>query len=84
MDAKFLQEKTHLRFYFFYEWVVSFEPIQTHLAPQNAHVNLSFVKDENTVGENLARNGPKMAVYQLLFFRELAEVASGLSLHFRP
>ena len=38
------------------------------LAPQNDRVNLSFVKDENTVGKNLARNGLKMAIYQLLFF----------------
>ena len=33
--------------------------IQTCLAPQNDHLNLSFVKDENTVGEKMARNGPK-------------------------
>ena len=33
--------------------VMRFEPIkiQTRLAPQNDRLNLSFVKDENTVGE---------------------------------
>ena len=49
----------------------------THLAPQNHHLNLSIVKDENTVGENMARNGHKTAIYQLLFFRELAKSGNG-------
>ena len=33
--------------------------IQTRLAPQNGGLNLRFVKDENTVGEKMAENGPK-------------------------
>ena len=41
--------------------VIKFEPIKiyTRLAPQNDHLNLSFVKYENTVGKTMARNGPK-------------------------
>ena len=41
--------------------VITFEPIkiQTHLSPQNDHLNLSFVKDKNRAGEKMARNGPK-------------------------
>ena len=40
---------------------ITFKPIkiQAHLAPQNDRLNLSFVKDENTVGAKMARNGPK-------------------------
>jgi hypothetical protein len=30
------------------------------------------VKDEHIVGKDMARNGHKMAIYHLLFFRELA------------
>jgi hypothetical protein len=38
---------------------INFEPIkiQTHWAPQNDHLNLSFVKDEDTYGKKMARNG---------------------------
>ena len=41
--------------------VIMFEPIKiyTCLASQNDRLNLSFVKDENTIGEKMARNGPK-------------------------
>ena len=41
--------------------VIKFEPIkvQTRLTPQNNHLNLSFVKDENTVCKKMAINGPK-------------------------
>ena len=58
--------------------------IQTGSAPQNDRLNFSFVKDEHIVGEKTARNCHKMAIYQLLFFCELAKVARGLRLHFRP
>ena len=46
--------------------VITFEliKIQTRLAPQNDHLNLRFVKDENTVGKKMARNSPKQpAIY---------------------
>ena len=33
--------------------------LMTHLAPQNNHLNLSFVKDEIAVNEKMVRNGPK-------------------------
>ena len=41
--------------------VIMFEPIKiyTCLASQNDRLNLSFVKDENTVGKKMATNGPK-------------------------
>ena len=44
--------------------VITFEPIeiQTCSSPQNDSLNLSFVKDENIVGEKMTRNGRKMAI----------------------
>ena len=38
---------------------INFEPIKilTHQASQNDRLNLSFVKDEDTYGKKLARNG---------------------------
>ena len=35
--------------------------IQTHLAPQNDHQHLSFVKDIYVVGQKVTKNGCKMA-----------------------
>ena len=35
---------------------------------QNNSLNLSFVKDEITVGRKMARNGPKKAINTLLWF----------------
>ena len=39
--------------------VITFEPIevQTHSAPQNGHLNLSFVKDIYVDGRKLVKNG---------------------------
>ena len=37
-------------------------------APQNEHLNLSFVKDNHIVGKKMARYGCKMAIYELPFF----------------
>ena len=37
---------------------------QTCSAPQNDRLNLRFVKDFHIVGTKMARNGPKMAIYQ--------------------
>ena len=47
--------------------VITFEPIeiQTRSAPQNDRLNLSFVKDFLKVGTKMARNGRKMAMYQM-------------------
>ena len=44
--------------------VLNFETIevQTHLAPQNDHLNLSFVKDINVDGRKVARNSCKTAI----------------------
>ena len=51
--------------------VITFEPIevQTCSAPQNDHLNLSFVKNEHTYGEKMARNGCITVIYQYLLFR---------------
>ena len=45
-------------------FVINFEPseVQTHSAPQNDRVNLSFVKDINVDGEKVCRNGRKTAI----------------------
>ena len=43
--------------------------IQTQSAPQNDHLNLSFVKDEHTNGKKMARNGLKPAIYESVSFR---------------
>ena len=51
--------------------------IQTCLAPQNDSLNLSFVKDINTVGKKMTRNGLKTDFYQLLLFCELAKSQNG-------
>ena len=37
-------------------FVITFEPIKIQTYD---HLNLNFVKDENTVDEKMARNGPK-------------------------
>jgi len=44
-------------------YIVAFDPIEiwTHLAPQNDRYHLSFVKDIHVVGEQITRNGHKMA-----------------------
>ena len=39
--------------------------IQTSLGPQNVRLNLSFVKDFLIVGTKMARNGRKLAIYQM-------------------
>ena len=39
--------------------------IQTCSAPQKDCPNLRFVKDFHIVGTKMARNGPKMAIYQM-------------------
>ena len=46
--------------------VITFEPIkiQTCSAPQNDHLNLSFVKNDHTYGEKMARNGRKTVIYE--------------------
>ena len=48
--------------------VITYEPIkiQTHSAPQNDRLNFSFVKDLIVVGWKMAKNGCKMAIYELL------------------
>ena len=51
--------------------VITFDPIkiQSHSAPQNGHLNLSFVKDNHTEGKQMARNGRTTAIYESLSFR---------------
>ena len=53
--------------FFFAFCVITIVPImiQTCLAPQNDRLNLSFVKDFHMVGKKMARNGWKMAIYQM-------------------
>ena len=47
--------------------VITFESIeiQTHSAPQNDYLNLSFVKDIYVDGRKLARNGQNTTIYIL-------------------
>jgi hypothetical protein len=44
--------------------VINVEPIEvlTHSAPQNDHLDLSFVKDFKVDGGKVARNGRKTAI----------------------
>ena len=42
--------------------------IQTHQAPQNDWLNLSFLKDFCLVGEKMARKGHKMVIFESKFF----------------
>ena len=46
--------------------VVAFDliRIQTGLAPNNGHQNLSFVKDIHVVGKKMTQHGLKMAIYE--------------------
>ena len=46
---------------------LAFDPIeiQTHYAPQNDRLNLSFLKDFGVVGKKMARKGHKMAIFEL-------------------
>jgi hypothetical protein len=39
--------------------------IQTYSAPQSDRLNLHFVKDFHLVDTKMARNGCKMAIYQI-------------------
>ena len=68
----YVKKLTFAFLFFMHLWSYLFVPIKIYIcqAPQNDHLNLSFVKDEHIVGKNIARNGHKMAIYQLLFFRE--------------
>ena len=47
-------------------YVVAFDPnkILTRLTHQNDSQNLSFVKAINVVGQKMARNGHKTAIYE--------------------
>ena len=60
----FLQNRTKTKMEKIAFCVITFEQIkiQTHLAPQNDRLNLSFVKDINEVGKKMARNGRKKAI----------------------
>ena len=60
-----LQEKFICVFVFYTFWVITFVPITIYIcqAPQNDRLNLSFVKDEDIVGKNIARNCHKTAIY---------------------
>ena len=67
---QYCRKKMHLSFLgfgFFPFCVIIIVPImiQTSLGPQNVRLNLSFVKDFLTVGTKMARNGRKMAIYQM-------------------
>ena len=53
--------------------------IQICQASKNACLTLSFMKDNHIVGKNVTRNGRKTAIYQLLFFCELAKSGNGNS-----
>ena len=42
---------------------ISVSGFQTCLAPQNDHLNLSFVKDIHVVAKEITRSGLKTAIY---------------------
>ena len=63
-----LQKKNEMEIFAF--CVITFK-IQTRLAPQNDSLNLSFVTDENTVGEKTARNGPKRPFIMFISIQSL-------------
>jgi hypothetical protein len=72
---------------FFAFCVITVVPImiQTCLEPKNDRLNLSFVKDFHIVGTKMARNGSKMAIYQmqiLIFISDLAKIARSVRVHF--
>ena len=71
VNEGFLQncKKTKMETFAFF--VITFEPIKikTCSAPQNDRHNLSFVKDANMVGQKMAGNGRKMAIYQSVLNR---------------
>ena len=52
-----------------YQYAIAFDPIeiQTCDAPQNNRLNHSFLKDFDVVGEKMARNGPKMVIFEVWF-----------------
>ena len=54
-----------LRSWIFFTLCVVPIMIQTWSVPQNDCLNLSFVKDFCIVGTKMARNGGKMAIYQM-------------------
>ena len=68
-----IMQKTQVRSFLQKKWkrkyfcVITFEPIKflTCSRPQNDRLNFSFVKDIHVVGEKMARNGRKTAIYQL-------------------
>ena len=62
----FLQNQKNPETETFLFCIITFEPIkiQTHSAPQNDHLNISFVKDVYVVGKKMTKNGRKMTVYQ--------------------
>ena len=50
---------------------MTFEPIkiQKRSAPQNYHLNLSFVKNTHGNAKKMARKGGKMAIYESQILR---------------
>ena len=60
----FLQNHKNSETEIFAFCVITFESIQTRLAPQNDRLNLSFVKYIYANGGKLARNGRKTAICQ--------------------
>ena len=70
----FRHEKKCFNWYY----VVAFDPIKilTLKAPQSDGLNLSFVKDINTVGKKITRNGPTAAIYKFSFISEQSIVTS--------
>ena len=61
--SAFLQNRKNPETEIFVFCVITFEPIdvQTHSAPQNDRLNLSFVKDMKVVVKEMVRNGRKTA-----------------------
>ena len=62
----FLQNRTKTKMEKIAFCVITFDPIkiQTHSAPQNDCLNLSFVKDIHVVGKKMTRKCRKTAIHQ--------------------
>ena len=57
-----LQKKMKCKNMDVFAFCVELIRIQTHLAPQNDRLNLRFVKDEDTYGRKMTKNGCRTVI----------------------
>ena len=79
------RNKDFLRFCMFLIFIITFEPnkMWTCSAPQNDRLNLSFVKNEHVVGQNIARYGLKW-LFISCYFSGVHWTCIVFRLHLRP